>query len=137
MYSVPAAAARPIDPVPSSAQAFWRRAEAAPQSSNKETLAELLASFFAHFAVAIAQWRLSNGACDVRASTWWGAWTQGSWLKSYMAGQWQLDEGLIFRLRASENIVFWLKTSQDGARANRHETSVVGIASQKPKHSFS
>lgn len=68
-------------------QAFWRRAEAAPRSSNQETLAELLASFFAHFAAAAARWRASDGSCDVRASTWCGAWTQGSWLKSYMAGQ--------------------------------------------------
>lgn len=68
-------------------QAFWRRADAAPRSSNRETLAELLASFFAHFSAAAARWLVSNGACDVRASTWCGAWTQGSWAKSYMAGQ--------------------------------------------------
>ena len=61
--------------------------EATPRSGNGESLAELLASFFARFAAATQRWLNMRECCDVRASTWCGGWSYRPWGKAYMAGK--------------------------------------------------
>ncbi|EIE23385.1 hypothetical protein COCSUDRAFT_41642 [Coccomyxa subellipsoidea C-169] len=70
---------------PGMLEAFQAAAEATPRSGNDESVAELLASFFARFAAATTRWQRAPECCDVRASTWCGAWSYRPWAKAYMA----------------------------------------------------
>ncbi|KAK9905558.1 hypothetical protein WJX75_002111 [Coccomyxa subellipsoidea] len=82
-------ASRPLhmgqDIRPGVLEAFQAAAEATPRSGNSESLAELLASFFARFAAATQRWLNLRECCDVRASTWCGSWSYRPWGKAYMA----------------------------------------------------
>ncbi|KAK9832586.1 hypothetical protein WJX81_001551 [Elliptochloris bilobata] len=63
-----------------------RNAAGWERTANRETLAELVASFMSTFGRAIRHWGCVPELRGVRASTWAGRWTHRRWAKRYFVG---------------------------------------------------